>query len=464
MNRARYLLLCPTCLFLLSTFSCSPPFFAGDNVKAEFLHAWDGYKQHAWGHDALKPISRTYRDWYAASLCMTPVDAYDTMVLMGLDDEAASAKKLILDSLTFDHDMEVQAFEVTIRLLGGLLSMYEMDGDPQLLALAKDLGDRLLPIFSSPTGMPYRYVNLRTGSVPDVIPEHGFPAGKPNAENNPAEIGTLLIEFGTLSRHTGDPVYYENARKALVELYARRSPIGLVGTWINVETGEWVNTSSHVSGAIDSYYEYLFKAWLLFGEEEYKTMFDESMKAVHTYLADTLNGQLWYGHADMNTGERTRTRFGALDAFFPGLLALAGDIERAERLQESAFAMWQKHGIEPEQYDYAADTVVYAGYPLRPELAESAYYLYKLTGKHRYKEMGETIFAGLLQHCRVDAGFAHLKDVRSKEKADNMESFFLAETMKYLYLLLGPEDTLDLYAVVFNTEAHPVKRGVGTTE
>src|SRR3990172_2115172 len=126
-----------------------------DSVRTEFLHAWNGYKRYAWGHDALKPLSRTPHDWYGVSLYMTPVDAFDTMVLMGLTDEAAGAKKLILDSLTFDLDLEVQSFEITIRLLGGLLSAYQLDGDRRFLSLAEDLGARLLPVFSSPTGMPY---------------------------------------------------------------------------------------------------------------------------------------------------------------------------------------------------------------------------------------------------------------------------------------------------------------------
>src|SRR6187549_3372022 len=80
-------------------------------VKAEFLHAWNGYKKYAWGHDDLKPLSKTYHDWYAQPLLMTPVDALDTMILMGLDDEATTTKKYILDNLSFDKDIEVQNFE-----------------------------------------------------------------------------------------------------------------------------------------------------------------------------------------------------------------------------------------------------------------------------------------------------------------------------------------------------------------
>ncbi|MGZ8932859.1 MAG: glycoside hydrolase family 47 protein, partial [Halobacteriota archaeon] len=104
-----------------------------DRVRAEFLHAWNGYKKYAWGHDALKPLSKTYSDWYATPLLMTPVDAFDTMVLMGLTAEAAEVKDLILSRPDFDLDMEVQHFEVAIRILGGLISAQQLDGDPRFL-------------------------------------------------------------------------------------------------------------------------------------------------------------------------------------------------------------------------------------------------------------------------------------------------------------------------------------------
>src|SRR5688500_19684397 len=91
-------------------------------VRAEFLHAWNGYKKYAWGHDDLRPLTKTHHDWYAQPLLMTPVDALDTMILMGLKDEAARTKSYIIQNLSFDKDISVQNFEVTIRLLGGLLS------------------------------------------------------------------------------------------------------------------------------------------------------------------------------------------------------------------------------------------------------------------------------------------------------------------------------------------------------
>ena len=132
-------------------------------------------------------------------------------------DDAREARELIDTTLSFDQDIYVKNFEITIRLLGGLLSGYQLSGDKRLLALAQDLGTRLLPVFDSPTGMPYVEVNLKTGKVR-------------NPRTNPAEVGTLLLEFGTLSRLTGNPVYYDKAKRAMVALYARRSPLGLVGS------------------------------------------------------------------------------------------------------------------------------------------------------------------------------------------------------------------------------------------
>jgi len=171
-----------------------------------------------------------------------------------------------------------------------------------------------------------------------------------------------------------------------------------------------------------------------------------------------VEGRLWYGHAHMDTGERTLTRFGALDAFWPGVLALGGDLERAGRLMESVHLMWTTFDVEPEQMDYVAMEVVHGGYPLRPEALESAYILYTLTGDARYKAMGWDIFQRIVRWCRDEVGYAHLRDVRTKEKADEMESFFLAETLKYAYLLFAPPETLDFSQVVFNTEAHPLRR------
>jgi len=447
-------------------------------VRTEFLHAWNGYKQYAWGHDDLRPLSRTYHDWYAEPLLMTPVDALDTMILMGLKDEARTTREYIATHLSFDKDISVQNFEITIRLLGGLLSSYELTGDQQLLRLAEDLGNRLLPVFNSPTGLPYRYVNLKTGQVRGNV-------------TNPAEAGTLLIEFGTLAKLTHRQVFYDKAKRALVEIYNHRSAIGLVGTWINVETGEWTDTDSHISGAIDSYYEYLLKCAILFDDQDCRRMWNESIKAINQYLQDKRTADvavtpkrgpgpiygirpvLWYGHADMNSGQRKSTVYGALDAFFPAVLALSDRIDDAMLLQDSSFTMWNQEGIEPEEFDYQTRQITSPAYPLRPEIVESTYYLYhySLSPRRRisprpgadhtagyYQQMGERMWRDFVKYCRHDVGYAALKSVVTKEKSDSMQSFVFAETFKYFYLLFAPPRTLDFDRIIFNTEAHPMRK------
>jgi len=412
-------------------------------VKAEFLHAWRGYREYAWGHDALRPLSRTPRDWYGVSLLMTPVDALDTLILMGLTRDARAARELIATRLSFDQDIEVKHFEIVIRLLGGLLSSYQMTGDARLLRLADELGRRLLPAFDSPTGLPYVYVNLRSGATRGTI-------------SNPAEAA-LILEYGTLSRLTGKPVYRERAQRALRAVYARRSKLDLVGERFDVESGAWTNTRSHVGARIDSYYEYLWKCWRLFADTECRDMWETSSAAALRYYPQPSGGTLWYGEADMNTGAAVGSEYGALEAFFPGLLAYSGHLEEARRLHAASVQMWRVAGIEPEAYDFRARRITDAAYPLRPEIIESTWYLYRMTGDPAYRVLGEELFGDFKRYCRSAAGYAALSDVRTKEQADDMESFVLAETFKYFYLLFAKAATLDLKAVVLNTEAHPLR-------
>ncbi len=418
-----------------------------EKVKREFLFAWNNYKKYAWGHDELKPLSKSYYDWYGKgeSLLMTPVDAYDTMVLMGLRKDAREDEQLIDDSLSFDKDISVSNFEITIRMLGGLLSGYELNHDKRFLELATGLANRLLPVYNTATGMPYRFVNLKTGKVSGVV-------------SNPAEIGSETLELGTLSKLTGNPIYFEKARKAVVALFDRRSKIGLVGSAINVETGKWVDPESHISGGIDSYLEYLLKAWKLFGDKQFKHMWDVSVAAVNKYLPQKVGGELWYGHVNMNTGKLVHPYFGALDAFFPAELALGGELKRAEELENSCYKMWLYYGIEPEQINYTNMKIVSPGYVLRPENIESNYYLYEFTHNPEYVCRAETYFNTFVYNCKVKHGFASLKSVITKEKIDDTPSYMFAETLKYLYLTFAPASTLNFHDIIFNTEAHPLHK------
>jgi ER degradation enhancer, mannosidase alpha-like 2 len=187
-------------------------------------------------------------------------------------------------------------------------------------------------------------------------------------------------------------------------------------------------------------------------------MWKASVQAINKHLADHTKNGLWYTQVDMNTGKKISTHFGALDAFFPAVLARAGQVESARRLEDSAYKMWTTFGIEPEEIDYSTMKISSPGYPLRPEVIESAYYLWFYTKDTRYTEMGSTFLLSLVRFCKTDAGYAALRNVETRDKNDKMESFFLAETLKYLYLIFAPRQTLDLNKVVFNTEAHPLQK------
>ena len=250
-----------------------------------------------------------------------------------------------------------------------------------------------------------------------------------------------------------------------------------------------LDKDSHISGAIDSYYEYLLKCAILFDDQDCWRMWEDSIAAINKYLSDDVKKEslgflgkipykeLWYGHSDMNIGKRTATTYGALDAFFPAMLALSGDLNRARLLQNSSYKMWMKHGIEPEEINYTTMEVVSPGYPLRPEIVESTYYLYHyasigspglptligrsdgaVTSREKYQQMGEMMFRDFVKYCRTDEGYAALKSVVTKEKSDSMQSFLFAETFKYFYLLFAPPRTLEFDKVIFNTEAHPIRR------
>ena len=415
-----------------------------EKVKLAAKHAWEGYKQYAWGADDLKPLTKTPKNWYNSSLLMTPVDAFDTFTILGMYDEAREAKGLILSKLDFNTDNEVQVFEITIRLLAGLLTAYELDGNKKFLSLAEDLGNRLMPAFHTPTGMPYRYVHLQTGKTRDTV-------------NNPAEIGTLMMELGKLSKLTGNSRYYSAAKKGIMEVYKRRSAIGLVGEQIDVINGKWISTQSHISGYIDSYYEYLYKSWKLFGDKDFKTAFGVHQAAIKKYLLYPTAKGTFMRHVDMNTGAETGATYGALDAFYAGLCAYSGDVETAAKIQEANYYMWTRFNLEPEEFNFITDSVISAYYILRPENLESCFYLYRLTGLRKYLWQGKRMVEDILAHCYNEVGFTSLKNVRTYEKANSMESFFFGETLKYAYLIFAPVSALDLNKIVLTTEAHPFR-------
>lgn len=216
-------------------------------VVNEFRHAWAGYVKFAYGHDEVHPISGTSSEFFVPGhpIGLSIIEALDTFYVMGLDEELHSGATWIEHNVDFDIDGDFHVFEAIIRVVGGLLAGYLATGQRSLLEKCRDLADRLTPAFTkSPTGMPYQYVNLHTGEI--------------SGPNPPlAEIGTNALEFGVLSQLTGNPLYYDLSKRAFAEAIKRRSHLDLLGSNLDVETGQWTDTTDVAPNPpVDSFYEY----------------------------------------------------------------------------------------------------------------------------------------------------------------------------------------------------------------
>jgi len=416
-----------------------------EDVKNETIRTWQAYQQYAWGSDVLLPLSKAAKNWYDESIYISPIDGYSTFKVMGLEKEAKRIEIYVSDSVSFDKDIFVKVFEVNIRVLGGLLAMFQYTENPKVLEQAKDFADRMLPAFQSGTGIPHYWVNLKTGEVKgDTV--------------NVAEAGSYTFEMGILSYYTKDPIYYQKAKQATKAVYERRSEIGLVGETLNIETGEWINTNSHICAGIDSYYEYMYKSWLLFEDSEVKEMWDQSIIAINTYLPEVKDSLLWYGRVDMNTGKKNSSVITLYDAFLPAILAISGDVKRAEQLQQTWEWLWDKYGLEPMIYDYSTHTPNYPVYDLNPEIIESAYYLYEISGNEKYRKMNLKFYKDILKHCKTEIAFSAIENVETMEKRDYMATYFIAETLKYFYLTFQDNSEVNISDYVFSTEAHNFKK------
>jgi len=425
--------------------------FSAATIKSETLRAWNAYKDYAWGYDVLKPLSKQGYNWYEQSLGISPIDAYSTLAVMGLDEEAKEVEEYAL-GMDWNKDVYVQIFEVNIRILGGLLAIYDHSRNPEVLAKAIDFGDRLMPAFNSPTGMPYHSVNLKTG---EVAGNHGEGDGH---IVNVAQAGTYLVEFGILSYYAKDPKYYQAAKKATKAIFKRRSEIGLPGDFINVHTGEWANNWSYLQAGVDSYYEYMFKSNFLFPDKEIEAIWKESLAKINEHLAEEYNGRLYYTCVNMHSGEVVKRSVSLYDAFFPAIQALDGDLERAEKNMAAWDWLWDKYGLLPTRYFYDKDEIEYANSELNPEIVESAYYLHQITGKQEYLDMIEKYWNNMRDCCRNEVAFNSVEDVRSMEAKDYLATYFYAETMKYFYVAAAGKEVFNFDEYVFNTEAHPFKK------
>nr|ATU82911.1 secreted Mannosidase-like protein [Pristhesancus plagipennis] len=443
-----------------------------ENLREEardmFYHAYWAYMDNAYPADELMPLScqGRYRgshpsrgdiDDSLGNFSLTLIDTLDTLVILGDLAEFEHAVKLVSRDVTFDNDINVSVFETNIRVLGGLLSAHILAEYVQqtagvmkwysgeLLLMAKDLGYRLLPAFNTTTGIPHARVNLRNGMK--------SPALWSSRETCTACAGTMILEMAALSRLTGDPIFEDKAHKAMSSLWKmRHRSTDLMGTVLNVHSGDWVRRDSGVGAGIDSYYEYCLKAYVLLGDHRYLSRFNKHYTAVMKYVSQ---GPMLLDVHMHRPNTNSRNFMDALLAFWPGLQVLNGDLKPAVETHEMLYQVMQRHTFIPEAF--TTDFQVHWGqYPLRPEFLESTYFLYKATGDHHYLQVGKKILKGLQKHARVPCGYAAVGDVRTRQHDDRMDSFVLAETFKYLYLLFtDPSDLIiDLDRFIFSTEAH----------
>lgn len=485
-------------------------------VRDAFIHAWSGYKTYAMGFDELAPLSKVGINGLGG-LGATVVDALDTAMIMGVDEVISEAGSWIEKHLVerIKQKGQVNLFETTIRVLGGLLSAYHLSGGEAVsqthigphpmiyLEAAKTLADRLLSAFSSsPTPIPFSDVVLRDGSA------HPAPGGL----SSTSEVSTLQLEFSYLSAISGDLKYQVEAMKVLEHMRTLPKVEGLVPIYISPQTGEFSGEDIRLGSRGDSYYEYLLKVWIQQRNTEGANvtylydMYQEAMKGVRKLLVrrSTPNGLVFVGELPYGSGGAFSPKMDHLVCFLPGTLALGAtkgiskekaikenllspdDVENlklAEDLAKTCFEMYSvtSTGLAPEiayfhvedffeadhdggnkTSEYAKDIIIKPADRhnlLRPETVESLFVLYRITEDPKYREWGWQIFKAFEKYTKVDSGgYTSLDDVTAipPPRRDKMETFFLGETLKYLYLLFGDRTLIPLDKFIFNTEAHPL--------
>lgn len=418
-----------------------------EDVRAQMSWAWRHYVERCLGQDQIKPVSGGGEAFFfpdGPPLGLTIVEALDTLYVMGLDSEVEEGIRWIAQSLNFDIDGEVQLFETGIRLVGGLLSGWHGTHEKKLLALAKDLADRLSPAFTkSPTGMPYRFVNLKTGAVRDAL-------------SNPAEIGTYIAEWGTLSKATGDRRYFDMAKRAQKALFDRRSKIGLVADKIDVETGLWKSRRASIGPPSDSYFEYLWDGWQLFGDIDFKRWYDVHAAAIAEHQAVVADGDLWFPQVDFETGVALDHHQSELAAFYAGLLGQGGDMTRGNAYLASWAKVQDRTGVLPEGYDYGAAKPDRITNELRPEFADSCLNLFLLEPDDRYRVRAATHFAKMKETSRAAYGYTVIDDITATpmKQGDSCPGYWWSEQMKYYYLLFSDTDRFDYKTNYLSTEGN----------
>ncbi|XP_019426934.1 PREDICTED: mannosyl-oligosaccharide 1,2-alpha-mannosidase MNS1-like [Lupinus angustifolius] len=436
-----------------------------EKVKEAMLHAWGSYEKYAWGQDELQPQSKSGVNSFGG-LGATLIDSLDTLYIMGLHEQFEKAKEWVSSSLDFNKNYEASVFETTIRVVGGLLSAYDLSGDKVFLDKARDIADRLLPAWNTSTGIPYNIINLSHGDAHNP----GWTGG----DSILADSGTEQLEFIALSQRTGDPKYQQKVENVITQLNKIFPEDGLLPIYIDPNSGTTVSSPITFGAMGDSFYEYLLKVWIQGNKtsavKNYRDMWEKSMNGLLTLIRRSTPSSFTY--ICEKDGDSLSDKMDELACFAPGMLALGSSgfgpdksqkvLSLAEELAWTCYNFYQSTPtkLAGENYFFHPGQDMSVGTSwniLRPETVESLFYLWRLTGNKTYQEWGWNIFQAFEKNSRVESGYVGLKDVNSGVKDNMMQSFFLAETLKYLYLLFSPSSVIPLDQWVFNTEAHPLR-------
>ncbi|KAL7063036.1 hypothetical protein AAHC03_0587 [Spirometra sp. Aus1] len=439
-------------------------------LREAMNHSWKAYKLYAWGKDEVDPVTKRGSFWMNAALTM--IDSLDTLWIFNMDKEFEEARNWIDTYVHFDLDNDrVSVFESTIRLLGGLLSAFHLSNNEVFISKATVLGEKLLHAFKSTSGLPYSDINLAklVASLPDWSRYVSL-----------SEVATLQLEFNDLAIISRNADLARQPAKVQQILHGIRKESGLLSISLDPDTGQAGGVSYITLGARgDSYYEYLLKTWVQTGkrvkwlEDDYR----QAMDGVQEKLVrrSSPNNLTFVG--ELRSG-RFSPKMDHLVCFLPGTLAYGylhgmpeSHLELAKQLLRTCVATYNQSatGLSPEitHFNFAEDSpkdfYVKKGDAhciLRPETVESLFYLYRITKDPLYRTWGRQIFEAFQKHTRLPhAGYAPIEDVNvlPVSHKGKMESFWMAETLKYFYLLFSDEAAakFDLKNWVFNSEAHP---------
>ena len=438
-----------------------------EQVRNVMRRAWYSYERYAFGADELKPLSNRSHNWLG--LGATLVDCLDNLWIMGLKDEFRRAQAWVENHLHFDRASGISMFETVIRVLGGLLSAFELSKEQVFLRKAKELADKLMYAFEKHrTGLPCTTVSLNGRN------QCSYPSWAGSAAIL-AEYGTMQLEFKYLAYHTGEQKYWDVVERIIKLVAGLSHPMGLYPTFINPSSGQWSSPKLTFGALADSFYEYLVKQWLFTSKTEtwLRDLWDETMLGMAGHLVQRSTPSQFAYIADW-TGSGYQHKMDHLACFAPAMLAFGAQDGRkhdaqymalAEKLCETCMAMYTRTrtGLAPEYVTFSPgkDMQVPRGGAFnigRPETAESLFVMWYYTRDPKYREWGWKIFEAFERHAFTYSGWGSHPDVDNPARKldDKMESFVLAETVKYLYLLFDSDYPIPLEKYVLNTEAHPL--------